>query len=340
VLEEITFPARSLACVLAMAGFFLLMTLASSAGLLGLWLAAIVLPALFRYLIITAEARAAGHDVDPPGIEFFSLASNGWSLFPVLPVLFFAWLIYSAAQVSSALAIGVGLLALAVFPAMMAVLVITHSPMQSLNPVALLRLVNAVGPAYLYAPLLAVSVIWIPYALGSIPGLLQSAIELYLAFAFYSVTGALLREKNLVADIDIPLSDDVAAGQDEARLNRERMATLNHAYALAGRGNRAGALAHIEKWLADDPYPDAARDWFMKNLLAWEQPDFALFFAQHHLRWLLDEGDALRAVKLILRCRLENAAFRPLDDDLPQAIAAAYRCNNSELAEELEIHRQ
>lgn len=340
VLEEIVFPIRSLACLLAMAGFLLLMTLASSAGILGLWLAAIVLPALFRYLIITAEARATGHDVEPPGIEFFSLVSNGWSLFPVLPVLFFAWLIFSAAQSSTTLAIVVALLALCVFPAMMAVLVITHSPLQSLNPAALYKLVNAVGPSYLYAPLVALGAIWVPYALDSVPGFLQSAVELYLAFAFFAVTGALLREQNLVAEIDIPLADEIIADQQHAKLDQQRTVTLNHAYGLAGRGNRAGALAHVEQWLADDPYPDAARDWFLRSMLDWEKSDFGLYFAQRYVSWLLDEGDALRAVKLILRCKLENEAFRPLDDDLPLAIAAAHRCNNPELAEELEKYRQ
>ena len=50
-------------------------------GLLGIWLAIATIPAFLRYLTMIAEARAQGRDAAPPGIEYFSLVGNVWTLF-------------------------------------------------------------------------------------------------------------------------------------------------------------------------------------------------------------------------------------------------------------------
>jgi hypothetical protein len=151
---ELLFPLRSLACLFAVLTFALLILLALKAGLPGLWLLVVVVPALFRFLIIVAEARAEGRDVEPPGIEFFTLGGNAWTLFPALPAAGTLILVHTMAGTEPALAAAVGLAAGVVLPAMIAVIVITHSPLQSLNPAALYRLVRSVGPSYLLASIL------------------------------------------------------------------------------------------------------------------------------------------------------------------------------------------
>ena len=42
-------------------------------------------------------------------------------------------------------------------------------------------------------------------------------------------------------------------------------------------------------------------------------------------------GEQVEAVKLMLRCRLVNAAFRPLPEDAALALDAARHCQNDEL---------
>ena len=84
-LRELTFPARSLGTGIALITFYLLGQLISLAGLFGVWLATMVAPALCRYLVLLAQARARGVEADAPGIEYFSLVGNGWTLFPVVP---------------------------------------------------------------------------------------------------------------------------------------------------------------------------------------------------------------------------------------------------------------
>ncbi|HNP35164.1 MAG TPA: hypothetical protein PKK10_04875 [Woeseiaceae bacterium] len=339
LLREILYPARSLACVFAMLGFFALLLLAAYARLLGIWLAAIVVPALFRYLIIVAEQRANDREVEPPGIEFFSLGGNLWTLFPAIPLLVLVALIQGAAAWGIASQILLGLGFLAVFPAMMAVLVITHSPAQSLNPVAIYHLIREVGGSYLYAPLLIVVLAFVPDQLVVLPGWFRLLAGLYLAFAFYAVVGGLIREADLIDDLELP--DPVLPDQaDRASLSlRERRFALNHAYALISRGNRDGGLHHLASHIDSEPDPAAAWPWFLEQMLRWENPDPALYFAQRYLKYLLLHGESVKAVKLLLRCRLQNDEFRPFREDRDAAADAARVCGNNELAESLEKYR-
>ena len=154
-------------------------------------------------------------------------------------------------------------------------------------------------------------------------------------FAFYAVTGAVIREKKLTEEvyIDDPVEPDVEA--QIANLEKERIFNLNHAYGLVSRGNREGGLAHIYKWLQTDPDPDKAWDWFFARMLAWEESRHALFYAQQYLSRLIAQNDRIRVCKLILRCRMVDETFRPLPEDLPAAREAAEQCGNRELVNTL-----
>ena len=87
-LREVLYPISDSAIVLAMLVFWLLGSLARAAGLLGIWLAFILLPAFFRYALYLLEACAQGRDAPALGIELFNWAENFWSLFPLLLLLF------------------------------------------------------------------------------------------------------------------------------------------------------------------------------------------------------------------------------------------------------------
>lgn len=329
---ELAYPLRSTATLIALITFFLLLSLAKFAGLLGIWLLVAVLPALFRYLVLIAEARARAIEAAPPGIEYFSMVGNLWTLFPVLPVLGYGlglrYLLEHGEEWVWLYAAGAALL----FPAMMAVLVITYSPLQALNPLGWYRLIRRVGSAYLYGPLLLIVFAWLP---AQLPSWAEPLTSLYLLFAFYAVVGRSIQDERLIDDVDIP--DPVEAGPElmAEQLARQRTKTLNHAYGLVSRGNRDGGLGHIYAFLADDPDPDAGWRWFFEQMLEWENRDHALFFAQRYLTRLLSRGEAVQAVKLILRGRLLNDRFRPASADLPAAIEAAENAGNGELAEAL-----
>lgn len=136
------------------------------------------------------------------------------------------------------------------------------------------------------------------------------------------------------AGIAAPLEKSPDGVAEELERDRERV--LNHAYGFISRDNRAGGFDHIFDWIARDPQPADAWQWFLDRMLGWEHQQTALFFAQHYLHHLLQQGDQLRSVKVMLRCRLVDGQFRPMPDDRAAAVAAAEAMSNADLAADLQ----
>ncbi len=89
-LHELAYPARSFGTAVSLISFYLLLSLISAAGLIGLWLAVLVFPAMFRYLIMLVQARARGVGAAPIGVEYFSPVSSLWTLYVFVPMVFVA----------------------------------------------------------------------------------------------------------------------------------------------------------------------------------------------------------------------------------------------------------
>jgi hypothetical protein len=184
-----------------------------------------------------------------------------------------------------------------------------------------------VVPAYLF---LATLFIW---WLGELPVIdfFVEFLTIYLLFAFFALMGGLIRPLQLDREVDIPLPQAPDEAQEGRQLEKERTTALNHAYGFISRGNRASGLEHVYAWLADDPDPETAWPWFAEQMLRWELNDAALLFAQQYLGRLLNRGEHIAAVKLMLRCRLLNGAFRPLPEHTELALTAAEACQADEL---------
>jgi hypothetical protein len=336
ILRELAYPAGSTSALITLSTFVLLILLAMNAGMLGIWLAIVVVPACLRYLTMISEARAMDQDASPPGIEYFTLVGNAWTLFPVIPVVLLGVMVVETMQaLGASAALVVALAGAAILPATIGVLVITHSPLQSIDPRAIASFIRGCGAGYAYAPLAAVLVVAAPMMLDFLPAWAGLLVEVYLLAAFFAVVGAVTRSGGLVRDVELP--EDAVPEPDEtlAAEIADRTRVLNHAYGFASRGNRDSGLDHIYASLADDPDPDAAWRWYLDQMLNWEDTYPALLLAQQYLGRLLGNGDQVGAVKLMLRCRLVDEAFRPMSVDVPRAIAAAEACDNPELAETL-----
>jgi len=334
-LREFVHPLRTTSTLLTLLTFTMLIALIDAAGMFGLWLLLVVLPALTRYLVVYLEARARDLEPPVPDIDMFSYVSNAWSLFPVLLIVPLAWAIYFiATSAGTVAAICVAAVIVAIYPASLAVLAITHSPLQSLNPAALGRLVGHCGVNYALAPATVIAAAMAFYLLPAMPGLLSIALELYLAVVVSGVTGAVIRHHDIIDDVELPEADiDEDAGQ--RRLERQRRDVLTAAYGFASRGNRDGALQHVYDWLARDPAPAQAWPLFFESMTAWDDPYPGLLLAQQYVGRLLDADEKVAAVKLMTRCRMINADFRPLSADLEAAVAASESLGNRELADAL-----
>ncbi len=327
-------PLTQLPVLFAMLMFFAFLELAFAWGILGLFLAFLIVPATFRYLMQILDAQLRGQDPAPPDVDLFLWFGNAWSIFPAVHVFF---LIYATYVLGSRFGV-VGLLTVFIvfavlLPASLAVMAITRSPLESLKPRAIGGFIRRCGPTYWIAPsflLIALIVSWF-ISVTRLPDLAQEFVGFYLVFACYVVIGAVARSKQLHKEVGIPEPPAPDSDQLDASLSRERTAVLNHAYGFISRGNRDGGFKHLYGHLGSDPEPDTAWRWFFEQMLRWERQGPALLFGQQYLSRLLHDGDYVAAVKLIMRCRLINAAFKPLAEDRELALIAAQHCHNDEL---------
>lgn len=338
VVKELGYPVRDSAVLMAMLLFFGLLEFAAIGGILGLFLAFLIAPALFRYLILLLEARARGRAAEPPGIELFQWFGNSWSLFPVVPMVALVGLhlfLSNRYGLSAALAIDVAVAVAG--PASLAVLAITHSPLESLRPGAIIGVIVRCGAGYWIAPAFlaaaAAGFAWL--AASSLSRFVLHFVIFYVAFAFHALLGGILKPHRLHEELDIPAPVGPDDEQRAADLDRQRTIVLNHAYGFMSRDNRGGGLAHVYDWLERDPDPARAWRWFFEQMLKWENKDAALVFAQQYLNQLLQADLDVEAVKLMLRCRIVNPAFVPYPDDRELARQAALRCHNDDLANSL-----
>jgi len=333
IVKAILYPVTQSSVMIPVLVLWLLMSLARWGGVLGLFLMFLVIPAVFRFQMLLLEARAYGREPATPDVDFFQWFGNAWTLFPVPLVLIAGWGITAAwSNFGNAAAILALFAAGALLPASFAVLAITHSPAQSLNPIAIGRLLRECADTFWIASVYMVIAGWLMLQAESLPTMLANLVTMLLISSIFSVIGSLIEPYGLMEDISIPESlepDEEAIAGD---LEKARIEVLTHAYGFVSRGNREGGFKHITDWIAKDPDAVAAWAWFFNRMMDWNENEHALYFAQHYIHDMLQHGEKIPALKVIMRCRLANEQFRPLSEDIPAAIAAAESSGNIELA--------
>jgi hypothetical protein len=316
--KELLYPLTNLAIVFAMIFYWLLFGLAQNARFLGIALLFLTLPAYLRYLLYLLEARANGRPAPVPAIEMFNPADNLWTLTPLIHLAVAMWAGILLASINSRFGIVIaGVVILAIVPASMAVLAVTHSPATSLNPVAMVRMIRACGAAYFIVPIVLVTMSLI-FAVLFFAGLPLILIDLGTSFEIillFTMTGAVLHANNVAMQVDIPAPLEPTADEIARDLDNDRRKVANHAYGFISRGNRQGGFAYIRQWLEKEAAVEEAWQWFFREMLKWESKDPALFYAQEYLRRLLEWRMENEALKLIARCLHENARWRPLSEN-------------------------
>jgi len=335
IVRELAYPLTQPVILIALLFFWLLMALANYAGLLGLFLLIVLLPAYFRYLLDILEARAHARQPEPPSIEIFSLVDSLWTLFPLLPVAALIWSRHylgggESADAMTQLIAALPLLAfLLLMPASLTILVLTRSPLASLNPVSILAVMRRSMPGYLLIPLLifAVSAGLHGLRLAGVPPLLLDLAGSYQMVLFCSLTGAVMFRNAIHLEVDIPSSPTEDAAAVIGRQLLERQAVASHAYGFISRGNREGGLKHVQDRIGEEADVDGAYEWFFNELMRWESSDAVLYFAQTYLSRLLRMDQDPVAIKVLSRCLHRNPRFVPLqqDRDLTLNLLKKYR---------------
>lgn len=335
IFEEIAYPLTNAAVLMTMVLLYLILSFAAYGGVLGLLLLFLILPALFRYLMVLLQWRADGREDPSLEVDHLSWFGNAWSIFPALLAVVITLGLYSiSTKFGPAAAYVAAIAIIAVLPASLAVLAISRSPIASLNPAAIGTVIQRCGGEYWIAPtyiLIAGTIASFLHHVIPYP-LVRGFVTFYLLFALFALIGGIIRSENLMQEADIPDPVEPDADVADHALQKERRAVLDHAYGFISRGNRAGGFKHIEAWLQKDPDPRSGWEWIFQQMLRWENKDPALRFAQSYLHQLLRDGDRVSATKVMLRCQLENERFVPLPDDMALAIEAAEASGNQELA--------
>jgi len=312
--RELLYPMTDMAVLVAMITFALLAELIEAARVFGIWLAIIILPAFFRYALYLLEARAHGQSAPVPTIEMFSFFDNFWALFPAVFLGAFIWLDwYIGLTYSQDAARWLLVFFLLLYPASLGVLGVTRSPLASLNPVAMIRMIKICGADYVWIPLTMIPVI---FAVGwmtqfDLPFLVLNFSSNFAFFLFFTLTGAVLQAHDVVREVDIETPIEANEAELAAGLIKDRQKVANHAYGFINRGNREGGFSHIRQWLEKESARDEAYQWFFLEMLRWETNEPALFFAQEYLRHLLRWKMDNEALKLIARCLHENPRWKP-----------------------------
>lgn len=338
--RELLYPLRNREIVYATVFFWFLFGLAWLAKLFGIALMFLTLPASMRYLLTLLDARANGQRPPVPAIEMFNPADSLWTLTPFIHVAFGTWLaiVLQMTQVTIAGTL-VRMAMLAILPASVAVLAMTHSPFASLNPLTLSRMMRACGIAYVIVPLtlIAISEALLILFRSGVPFFLVSLGLSYALVLLFSMTGAVLHARDIARQVAI--EEPLEAGPEElARdLESQRQKVANHAYGFISRGNREGGFAHIRQWLDKEAAVDEAWQWFFREMLRWEDTDPALFFAQDYLARLLEWHRESEAIKLIARCLHENESWRPAGSDNARVIELLGRQGRDDLLAQLKI---
>jgi hypothetical protein len=330
LIRELFFPLTDTVLLIAIISFALLTALAAEAGLPGLWLGVILVPALYRYLLMLLEARALGKSTPVAGIEVFNIIDNFWSLTPLILLALSIWGGFLLHRAVSPLAAQLFIVVLLVIlPASLAILALTRSPVESLNPFAITRMIRACGPGYALLPavmalsgLLVALLRFLP-----LPSVVVTAGGYYAMFLTFSMTGAVLHARNIRFAISIPDAREPDGETIRQRSLAARRQVLTHAYGFASRGN---ALRE------EDDSVDAWR-WYFAAMLEWESKDAALMLAQEYLTRLLQEHRDVEAVKLMSRCLLVDGRFRPLPDDREAARDLASRLGRNDLIRQLDL---
>ena len=334
LVREAIFPLTSGTVLMAIVAFGSLLWLGMAAGLLGLWLLFIVVPALFRYAICLLEARAHGKETLVAGIEIFNIADNLWGVFPLMLISGFVWLEW---RIVNDVSVGAAQTLLFVFflvyPASIAVLGVTRSPVASVNPVLVGRMIRTCGVNYAWIPivLVVVSIVLTVLSRSVLPDFAIYYVGLYIFFLMFTFTGAVVHASNVPAEVDIEAPVVKPESEVAQDLVAERQKVANHAYGFISRGNREGGFKHVRQWIASEADTDEAVSWFFNEMMRWESKDAALFFAQECFAHFIHHDLDRPAIKLMTRCLYVDPRWKPRTADRQHAIDLAERYNMDDI---------
>ncbi|MEZ5531006.1 MAG: hypothetical protein R3E69_01340 [Steroidobacteraceae bacterium] len=331
-------PARPTALLL-IATLTALLSLADAAFLfLGLPLKIIVLSWLFKYAYVLLDLSSEGID-EPPVLSAemvnpveqrplmqLAICAAGFGL---------AWWIGGAAGYVVA---GVVLLLL---PATAAVLGVTGSALEALNPMTLARMIRGLGPYYLLLVGATLAFGGALYGLASLPlwDFVRVAAAQWLLLSLFSMIGGAIYERRAALGHEPQVSPERSAAREEREraIRRDRM--LDDAFVPARVHEGARVAAPIREWLAAEKGAALATDApaILARAAAWNDPHAYAAVSQAVIARLVADRQLTLALALLDGARTAAPGLAVAGEaDLQALIAHARVSGRRRFAEQLE----
>lgn len=297
------------------------LALAAAGGLLGVPLALILLSWFFKYTYVVLDTTARGFG-EPPvlSVEMVNPVDEQRPLGQLLIIgVFYGGTGAAEPLIGTAAVAALRAGAVALLPASIAVLGVTGSILEAINPVVLVKMIRRLGPSYLMisaATAAPAALAWLIAApaiqSGKVPLVALLALMMYACLAAFSVIGGVLYDKRIELGLDAWKTPE----RDKARLQREtdrrHERLIDELYGHWRSGARTEALHAARQWLASQGHAFAEYDWLCERLLAWPDHRLAHRLAQDFITALLEAKDAAHALAVVRRHLDVAADFRPV----------------------------
>ena len=330
-------PARPVALLL-IATLTLLLSLASFAGFLGWPLAIIVLSWLFKYAYVLLDLSAEGI-AEPPVLSAEMV--NPVEQRPLMQLAICGAGFGLAWWIGGAPGYAIGAAFLVLLPATAAVLGVTGSAIEALNPLTLARVIRGLGSAYLVLLAATITFAAAIYGLEHLPvwGAVKTAAAQWLLLSLFSLIGGAIYERRHALGHEPQVSPERTAEREERDRVRRREHMLDDAYVPARIHEPQHVVEPLRHWLDAAGCAQLETDAraFLARAANWNDPDVYALVARLVIARVIAVRKFALALELFEAARCVAPDFAMADPaDLQVLIQLARATGRARLAERLE----
>lgn len=314
LLPHILRPARGGAAALILV-FAVLLTVALSAGFVGIPLAAILLSWFFKYAYILFDHVVRGVDAPPTlDIQMVNPLSEQRPLAQVIIVAGVAAVVtMSASRLPWAVVWLLAASATLLLPASVAVLGLEGNMLKAVYPVALARMIWGLGVTYLQVVGVIAATVLMLWVLAKfhlwLP--IELAIAMFAVLSLFSMLAGALYERRHELGLETWHSPERTAAVERAAEQKENQRVVTEAYGLARSGSHVKAWELLKSWLDSRAHAIEDYRWVCASAASWGDPRYANRLTEEFVDRLLAlkmTGEALDTVAARLRV---DKDFRP-----------------------------
>ncbi|MEY2919206.1 MAG: hypothetical protein RL261_511, partial [Pseudomonadota bacterium] len=305
LLRYLTLPF-TLAPLLLVAIFAVLLQLALHAGLPGLPLLYIVGSWFLKYAFVLLEHTAQGR----PGAPVFSmedanpLGEKRPFLFGLLIATFYGVGRVLGSALGTDWATAAYVLGMTMLPAVIAIEAVTGSFLEALQPRGVAAMIRRLGPGYLVVMAIAATCGWLAQWIAidatHLALLLRIALAMLLWLVLFSTLGGVIHERRFEIGFEPERSPEATQRKQAAPRQRERDRFVDQVFAEYRAGSSVNAWASIQQRVGQGAGALAEYEWLYPRVAAWTNPSLANRVAHELLTLLLASqrnGDAVRLAK-------------------------------------------